>query len=106
MRIKPVICVLVGVGALSTGASPMAEPLATTPSGAQAASQSEPTSLSGFDVVAPKKVTPVSGVDVVAKRATKVSELEVTVPLCAKAKTTREPAEDRFPSGNNIVPGD
>ena len=78
------------------------------PSG-QAAPSSEPTPLSGFDVVAPRpKATDVSGVDVVVKRTPKVSELEVSVPLCPKAGQAvkaPEPATDTFKTGNSIVQG-
>jgi hypothetical protein len=94
MRTQPVICALIAAGAVSIALPSMAEP----------DGQSEPTALTGFDIVATKKTTPVSGVDVVAKRATKVSELEVSVPLCPKAKAATEPT-DGSKTGNNIVEG-
>lgn len=97
MRTKPVICAVIAVGAVSIGPPSLAQPAAE--------GQAQPTALSGFDIVATKKTTPVSGVDVVAKRATKVSELEVTVPLCPKAKAATEPADGGLKTGNNIVEG-
>jgi hypothetical protein len=99
LRTTPLICAVIAIGAVPIGRSPMAEPAApaTSPE-PPAASPSQPTALSGFDIVAPKKSTAVSGVEIVAKRATRVSEVVVSLPLCSEAKKTPE-TPDRAATG-------
>jgi hypothetical protein len=100
MRTGSLICI---AGALVIGPAPATAAPAARPD-TQDASKPPPTPLSGFDVVATKpKPTSVSGVDVVAKRSTKVSGVEVTVPLCPGARKDSGPAADGFRPGNSIV---
>src|SRR3569833_1034072 len=78
MRTRPLICAA-AAGALQTGQAP------------SMAATDDPTAVSGLDVA--------------VKKTTRLSELEVSVPLCGKARpATDAAAEDpRFKPGNNIV---
>ena len=93
MSTRPLICIAAVAAVLACQQPSRAEPDGAPPASGADAAASRPTALSGFDVVAPRKAEPtgVSGVDVVVKRATRLSEVEVTLPPCPQANKSPNP---------------
>jgi hypothetical protein len=91
MRTGSLVCAAIAGAALIGPRPSMAQSTDTTPQ-------------SGVEVEA-KRVPPtaLSGIDVVVKRATRLSEVEVSVPLCPPVKKTARSADRGVPTGNNIV---